>query len=64
MSTSGQCQVVPRSVLESKVGRILALRDVFTTKTGTWKVINMNVTEDGITEIVTVEKISDATDSS
>ena len=56
MSTSGQTQTVPRDILEKKVGRKLSLKDTFTTKTGTWQVIDVNVAENG-TDILVVEKI-------
>ncbi len=57
MSTSGQTQTVPRDILEKKVGRKLSLKDTFTTKTGTWKVVDSNVSESGM-DILVVEKIS------
>lgn len=57
MSTSGQTQTVPRDILEQKVGRKLSPKDTFTTKTGTWEVIDVNVAENG-TDILVVEKTS------
>jgi len=57
MFTSGQTQTVPRDILEQKVGGKLSLKDTFTTKTGTWQVIDVNVAENG-TDILVVEKIS------
>ncbi len=60
MFGSSQTQAVPKVLLEKKLGRILALNEVFTTKTGTWKVIFINNEPD----TYTLEKISDVTTDS
>ena len=56
MFPSGQIQTVPRDILEKKVGKKLSLKDTFTTKTGTWQVIDVTVGEGG-EDILVVEKI-------
>ena len=58
MFTNGQTQTVPRDILEAKVGRKLSIRDTFTTKTGTWEVIDSPVADNGA-DMLTVEKIAD-----
>ncbi len=55
MFASGQTQTVPRDILEQKLGRTITLGDTFTTKTGTWKVIDMNVDKNDA-DLLTVEK--------
>lgn len=56
MSASGQTQTVSRTVLEKRVGRKLGLGDTFTTKTGTWKVIDVRVDKNDA-DLLIVEKI-------
>lgn len=56
MSVSGQTQTVPRTILEERLGRKIGLGDTFTTKLGTWKVIDVGVDNNGA-DLLTVEKI-------
>jgi len=58
MSASGQTQTVPRNILEEKLGRKISLSDTFTTKTGTWKVIDVDVDEKNNADLLIVEKIT------
>ncbi len=60
MFVDGQTQIVPRVLLDKKLGKTLALNEIFTTKRGTWKVICLNVEP----ETYTVEMISDVTTDS
>jgi len=55
MSVSGQTQTVPRTILEERLGRKIGLGDTFTTKMGTWKVIDVGVDKNGA-DLLTVEK--------
>ena len=56
MSTSGQTQTVPRKILEERLGRKLSLGETFTTKAGTWKVIDVGV-DTNDEDLLTVERI-------
>lgn len=57
MSESGQVQIVSRGTLEEKLDKKLSLGDTFTTKTGTWKIIDTDVDESSSEDLLIVEKL-------